>query len=153
MNRYIDYTELADCKPCLRCVKLAYSGRIRTETVMPLPPGDTAPEAADGSGPCCWDCQSADNLQKLMSRGLAPHLGPRTRHVVHKTTQERIDDWSAFTFVMARVAVGNDRQEQLRMPGMPMGLAHPSVNLVRLSKTNALQDHHDWMDRNGLPAK
>ena len=46
---------------------------------------------------------------------------------------------------MARIAVGNDRQEQYRLPGVPMGLAMDGQ--IRKSKPGDLEDQHAWLDR------
>jgi hypothetical protein len=56
------------------------------------------------------------------------------------------DDKSMTHFLMARIAVGNDRQEQYRLPGAPMGLV--KAGFVKASKKGDLQAQWDWMDRN-----
>lgn len=104
---------------CPRCLKLASEGRIRAETLQPLPPGAMAPLAHDGSGKCCRDCAAADTVVRL---GHVP------------------------TFEMARIAVGNDRQEQLRLPGAPMGLVQ--AGLMRPSRSGDLEKHHAWLEAN-----
>jgi hypothetical protein len=45
---------------------------------------------------------------------------------------------------MARIAVGNDRQEQYRLPGVPLGLV--AQHYVRPSKAGDLKRHHAWLD-------
>lgn len=107
--------------PCPRCRELAEGRRIRAETVQPLPRGPWAPLARDGSGPCCFDCASADALLATMP--------------------------STPGFVAARVAVGNDRQEQYRLPGAPMGLV--MMGLVRPSAPGDLERQCAWLDRHG----
>jgi hypothetical protein len=105
--------------PCPRCLELAQTGTIRAETVQRLPEGvGVAPSARDGSGKCCFDCASADSLMGRMS---------------------------GLTFEMARIAVGNDRQEQYRLPGVPMGLAIDG--LVRKSAPGDLENQHAWLER------
>jgi hypothetical protein len=74
--------------PCPRCLKLAIEGRIDVQMVMPMPQGAFAP-LGHNRQKCCFDCASAD--------GMVKRLVPE--------------------FEMARVAVGNDRQECLRLPG------------------------------------
>jgi len=101
--------------PCPRCLALAKELRIRTETVQPIPEG-AGPRGLDGQR-CCFDCQAADNLVKL---GMVPD------------------------FEMARIAVGNDRQEQYRLPGVPLGLVQR--NLMRPSKDGDLDRQHAWLD-------
>ena len=75
--------------PCPRGLKLAIDRQIRAETVLPLPEGAFAPLGHNGQK-CCFDCQSADNLIRAAG---APG------------------------FHAARISVGNDRQECLRLPG------------------------------------
>lgn len=103
--------------PCPRCLALARACDIRWETLQPLPEGARAPLACDGSGPCCYDCAAAD---ALVGMGVGVE------------------------FVAARVAVGNDRQEQYRLPGVPMGLVRGG--LVRPSAPGDLERHHTWLD-------
>jgi hypothetical protein len=103
--------------PCPRCLELARAGRIRVETVQRLPVGALAPIARDGSGKCCLDCASADALMSMEQ---------------------------ALTFEMARIAVGNDRQEQYRLPGAPLGLVQQCI--VRPSRPGDLEEQHAWLD-------
>jgi len=104
--------------PCPRCLKLARLGGIRFETVMPLHPESVMnAQALDGSGKCCKDCESADLVTRLMP---------------------------ALDFLMARVAVGNDRQDQFRLPGAPMGLV--LEGWVRPSQKGDLEKHLKWLD-------
>lgn len=104
--------------PCPRCLELAQTGAIRIETVQRLPEGvGVAPVARDGSGKCCFDCASADALMGM----------------------------GCLSFLMARIAVGNDRQEQYRLPGMPRGLAYSGQ--IRMSAPGDLEDQHLWLDR------
>lgn len=101
--------------PCPRCLALVRDGKIRAETVQRLPAGvGMAPIARDGSGKCCFDCAAAD--------GITGRMG--------------------LDFLMARIAVGNDRQEKYRLPGVRMGL-----NQVRLSAPGDLKNQHAWLDR------
>jgi len=103
--------------PCTRCLKLAIDGRIRSETVMPLPHGAWAPLSREANRrPQCFDCASAESMVRL---NMAPG------------------------FVAARIAVGNDRQEQLRLPGVPMGLV--SMGLVKRSKEGDFEKHAEWL--------
>lgn len=104
--------------PCPRCLKLAQEGHIRVETVQHIPPGvGRAPLGLDGIK-CCYDCASADTLTRLNK---------------------------SFTFQMARVAVGNDRQEQYRLPGLPAGLVKEGI--MRPSEPGDFQRQLDWLDR------
>lgn len=105
--------------PCKRCLVLAQDGRLRMETVQPLPKGALAPLARDGSGSCCFDCAAADGLVRFMG----------------------------LEFAAARIAVGNERQEQLRFPGAPLGLV--GGGLVRASAKGDYERHHAWLDAHG----
>lgn len=105
--------------PCSRCLKLAKAGKIRIETVQPLPEGAFAPLARDGSGKCCRDCASADGLMARMK---------------------------VLDFLMARIAVGNDRQEQYRLPGMNMGLV--MAGFVAPSEPGDLEAQYAWLGEN-----
>lgn len=103
--------------PCPICLNLAKAGQIRRETVMPLP--QFGPISLDNQK-CCFDCQAAENLVKL---GLSP------------------------TFLHARIAVGNERQETLRMPiGMAELMGLCSHGLVRPANETQLDSHLDWLD-------
>jgi len=108
-----------DAIACNRCFKLARDGKIMVEAVMPLPPGAFAPLARDRSGPCCRDCAAADTVVAFSKGGL--------------------------DFEMARVAVANDRQEQFRLPGIPMGLVQDG--LVQPSEEGDFERHLAWLDR------
>jgi hypothetical protein len=52
---------------------------------------------------------------------------------------------------MARLAVGNDRMEQYRLPGVPMGLVQQ--RLVRPSEDGDFEDQLAWLERSGLEAE
>lgn len=102
--------------PCPRCLALAQKGHIRPETVQRMPAGvGVAPKAHDGSGACCFDCGTADGLKSRVG---------------------------GLTFEMARIAVGNDRQESYRLPGVRMGVVG-----IRPSQPGDLDDQHRWLDR------
>jgi hypothetical protein len=120
-------------KPCPRCLALYEAGKIRGETVMPLPE-QTPPRAIYGAfrgQPCCFDCQAADNLIKC---GLIPGPG------------DGVDQGSSF--VAARIVVGNERQELFRMPGYR---GTNNINkLLRQNKPGDLGRHQDWLDLHGI---
>ena len=145
-----------EANPCERCRPIAEASSIfgdpsRIEWVQPVP---VAPALArDGSGPCCQDCASADTLHQRFMQGMA---GPAVAHRVGKAvsimpftdpTCEEAES-QGMTWAMCRVAVGTDRQEQLRMPGMPMGLCYDGT--VALSEDGDLKLHLAWMDRHGV---
>ena len=98
--------------------------QIREEFVMPLPSGPAPPLARDGSGHCCRDCQAADVLSGMKS---------------------------GCDFHMARIAIGNERQEHLRMPlGMSEHFGLVKMGLVRPCSFEDLDRHLDWLDCHGL---
>lgn len=105
--------------PCPRCYELALEGELRPEMVQPVPDGAWAPIGKNHIK-CCYDCASADTLMRLGYGG--------------------VPSWEA-----ARIAVGNERQEQYRLPGAPMGLV--LAGLVKASAPGDLEKQHVWMDR------
>ena len=105
-------------EPCPRCLPLVIDGRIRRETLQPLRGGALDPHAVDGSGPCCRDCAAADTLLRL------GYGHP---------------DWDA-----NRIVTGNDRQEQLRLPGAPMGLVYSGI--MTPSEPGELESHNAWLN-------
>lgn len=118
-TKEVDLLALSE-EPCPRCFALAKDGRIRTETVQRLPLNEAArPLARDGSGKCCYDCASAD---ALMSHS------------------------SGMDFYMARTVVGNDRQDQYRLPGFPSGTVQ--MGITKPSRDGDLADQHAWLDVN-----
>lgn len=95
------------------------------ELVQRLPEGACAPRATPTedvpyTGPCCFDCGAADTVLRMIP--------------------------STPGFVAARIAVGNDRQEQYRLPGVPMGLV--KQGLVKPSKPGDLEKHYKWLEKN-----
>ena len=148
---------------CTRCFSLAFAGRIRAETVMPLP--ESAPpmaiedcgEHSPPNTPICHDCQAAENLAKLsvLAAWVATEPGGLKR------------PWRPEGMGVAdrRIVSGNERQEQLRLPaGM-----RPHFGLVRegLVKATvdppdydpdadegygcpALEAHHAWLETVGI---
>jgi hypothetical protein len=100
---------------CPKCMRLVFNNHIRVEMVQPLPPNGIAPLDYEGEA-TCHDCHSALNLMRRV-----PSL----------------------TFEMARVAVGNDRQEQFRLPGVEMGLV--ADHIVKPSKPGDLDRHYKWL--------
>lgn len=119
-----------NAEPCPRRLPLSIgsgdaAGGLWVEMIQPLPK-QVPPLARDGSGPCCYDCASADGLNGLVLPG---------KYAKIDTTY----------FLMARVAVGNDRMEALRLPGIPMGLRYDG--LIRDSHPDDLHAHYAWLDR------
>lgn len=115
----VDLLELSE-DPCKRCLTLAKERRIRAETVQRLPAHVAArPLARDDSGECCYDCASADTLMRVAG---------------------------GMTFEMARIAIGNDRQDQYRLPGIPMGTV--MMGFTKPSRDGDLADQHAWLDSN-----
>ena len=110
--------ELTDT-PCPKCLPLAGFGHIRAETVQRVPVGALAPLDIETKQPVCFDCASAGTLLRA---GILPD------------------------FVMARVAVGNDRQEQYRLPGLQAGLV--KAGFMRPSKPGDVEDQIKWLEEN-----
>lgn len=86
---------------------------------MPLP--HAPPLSRADNTPCCHDCEAADTLVAI---GAVP-------------------DWG-----MGRTAVANDRQEQLRLPGWPIGLVQ--MRLMRPSAEGDMARHHEWLEAHGM---
>lgn len=106
-------------KPCPRCVMAYYMGAIRDTMIQRMPAGAYAPLAkVPGGKPCCFDCAAADTV-----------------HIFCK-----LPSWEH-----ARTAVGNDREEQLRLPGVPMGLV--AMGFMRPSAPGDLKQHLAWRRR------
>jgi hypothetical protein len=92
------------------------------ETVQRLPPGAYAPLSRKHKGvKICYDCAAAELLMRL-------------------------PQWGMSLFIQARIAIGNDRQEQYRLPGAPMGLVN--VGLCRPSKRGDLAEQRKWLEEN-----
>lgn len=106
-------------KPCERCLGLAVFGHIRAETVQRMPEKPFAPLSREDNKPCCRDCAAADTIVRC---GYAPG------------------------FIAARIAVGNDRQEQYRLPGVLMGLV--KVGLVAPSEPGDFENQLKWLHAN-----
>lgn len=123
---------------CPRCMGLSVGDHLWPMMVMPLPQGEAvAPLARDGSGECCFDCAAADGLFGAV-------LGAPSKHtaLLEATTYDQT--W----FIMARIAVGNDRMDQERLPGAPMGLVF--FGLVAPSKPGDLDAHMSWLSTLGV---
>ena len=104
-------------EPCPSCLRVFFQGPLRREAIQPLPEGAFAPLDMEGNK-WCFDCASANGLTRVSS---------------------------TLTWEMARTAVGNDRQEQYRLPGVQMGLV--MMGLVRPSKEGDFEQHMEWLDR------
>lgn len=106
--------------PCPRCLHQAMQGKLRSEAVLPLPAA-APPRSRPGNKPCCHDCALADTLVGMTGM---------------------------MTWDMARTVVANDRQEQLRLPGAPMGLVQSGM--MRPCEEGDLDAHHKWLENHGL---
>lgn len=146
----------ASPKACPRCFSLAFHGKIRAETVMPIP--ETPPLAIEDLGehsppgsPICHDCQAAENLAKVgvLASWVATEPGGPKRPCQP----------SGMDFASRRIVVGNERQEQLRLPA---GL-RPHFGLVKQGYVMQTQDppgategltaltaHHEWLESVGI---
>jgi len=105
--------------PCPKCMRLAQQGKIRNETVQPLQSTLVVqcPMDVETKEPICRECNAAWTLMRLSS----------------------VPTWE-----MARVAVANDFQERIRLPGTRLGLA--MVGIVEPSKKGDMERHHRWLD-------
>lgn len=108
--------------PCPFCVEFMDLGTLRPEAVQRMPAGAMAPLNMDGRK-WCFDCNAAHTVCKVT--GLA---------------------WDH-----ARVAVANDRQEQYRMPGIPMGLVQ--AKLMKPSAPGDLEAQIAWLESIGFMSK
>lgn len=102
--------------PCPLCLKLFEDNKLRLETIQRLPKGALAPLDSDGNK-ICWDCNTAFTLCKLGNGTFEQHN---------------------------RIAVANDRQEQYRAPGSPIGLAQKQM--LMKNEEGDLEDQHRWLD-------
>lgn len=87
--------------------------------MQPLPDGALAPRDLNNK-PWCKDCNLAHTLTRLQPL-----------------------DWH-----QARIAVANNRQEILRLPGVKIGLAHEG--LMEPSEQGDLKKHQRWLTKIGL---
>jgi len=145
-------------QPCPRCLSLAFNGKIRVETVMPLP--ELAPplsvedlgEHSPAGSPICHDCQAAENLAKIgvLAAWVATEPGG------HK---HPVENPAGLDFAARRIVIGNERQEQLRLPaGMRPHFGLVRQGLVRMTEDPpgsegglaALEAHHDWLESVGI---
>lgn len=110
--------------PCPRCLKLAWADKMPVDMVMPMPK-ERAPVAREPGGQhCCHDCSAADGLRSLVG---------------------------GLTFEMARIAVGNDRREGLRMPrGMMECFGTCKMGFTRPSSIEDLEAHYDFLKKNHI---
>ena len=93
---------------------------LRTETLLPIAVGARAPLDLKRRS-VCFDCAAAGTLLRTGFGGLADASNDDT-------------PWQ-----MARIAVANDRQEKLRLPGVPIG-----IPFVIASKRGDLKRLHEW---------
>ena len=138
--------------PCPCCSKLIGSctevEQIRLEMVLPLPEKVFAPlartDVKNGKEtlvkrmePICYDCAAAEALMSLMSRGPRPARGhARASAEASPSTPPGLLD-----FVMARIAIGSERQELLRLPP---GFAPGGTGLARTCGAGDLNRLRDW---------
>src|SRR5215831_17906374 len=109
------YALTGDGEPCPTCIVAALHGVIRREAIQPVPAGVQAPISRMHNMKCCRDCAVADTLLAIAE----------------------LPTWD-----MARTVVGNDRQEQLRLPGAPLGLV--AMKLMLPNQEGDLERHHAW---------
>ncbi len=123
--------------PCPRCLELYERGTLRGEMVQPVPVGVMAPLALSDGKPCCYDCQAADTMLKLGvlsgGRDKIPRRGTPDFDLV---------------FGMARIAVGNDRADQYRLPGAKMGIV--AMGYMKPSQPGDFERHVAWLDEHNI---
>jgi hypothetical protein len=109
-------------EPCPRCLPLVVQGELPGRAVMPLNPIPAMnPRSRDDGTKCCADCGAADALAQ---------------------------PGSGMDFLMARVAVANDRMDALLLPGADMGLVQ--MGWIRPSDEGDLDKHHAWLSEKHL---
>lgn len=113
-------------KPCPKCLKLYVDDQIRDEMVQPVPAGAFAPFDRIDKVDTCKDCAATYGLMRLL--GYDAH-GP-----------EGIQG-----FLMMRIAVGNDRQEHLRLPTLASGLV--LVGIMERSYPGDFERHIKWLKK------
>jgi len=146
---------------CPRCLALWQAGALWLEMVRPLP--ECAPPLdVTTAAPHCHDCAAADSLVRrsradprflayLTERSQPVRLSPTPDDDFEEGEEDRGDEGvGGISWVMGRVAVGNDRLEQYRLPGVPLGLAHPSLALVRPSAAGDGSKIRTWLVDLGL---
>lgn len=125
----IEHEDFA-CPTCMGCLgDEDVPDRIRIETVLPVPKSPRAPMSRffkDKAGKhlyICFDCAAAEALIGFQGMGKDPKM---------------LDT----DFLMMRIATGNDRQEKLRLVGVPMG-----IPFCRVSESEDLDTLHEWHRR------
>jgi hypothetical protein len=113
-----DYPMTRDA--CPQCIDDLDSGMLpRAENVQRLPQGAFAPLGLD-KRKVCFDCASTLTLMRMTGT-----------------------NWE-----QARIAIANDRSEQYRLPGFPIGLAIEGI--TKPNKEGDWEDQMDWLDEIGL---
>lgn len=117
-------------KPCPKCLKLYIDDQIRGEMVQPVPAGAFAPFDRIDKVDTCKDCAATYGLMRLMGYDARGRDG-------------------AQGFFMMRVAVGNDRQEHLRLPTVASGLV--LVGVMERSYPGDFERHLKWLEKYVYP--
>lgn len=119
--------------PCVRCFALYVGAHLVGEMVRPLP---RHPSIGLNGEDQCPDCQAAETLLKLgiITVDLRAFM---------RGNEKAIDDYFV-AFRMARIAIGNERMEQFRLPGAQMGLV--KMGIMRPSAPGDFEKHMRWMD-------
>lgn len=129
-------------EPCPLCLEARRKGFIRTEAIQPLP-ALAPPHSTEGNRPCCHDCQAADTLLRVLER-----QGDRIGAYARSKAEALAPKHDRTAWLMMRCVVGNDRQEQYRVPGAPLGMVY--FGLVRESAPGDLERHHAWLQAHHL---
>lgn len=111
-------------------------------TSPPLAIEDLGEHSPPGS-PICHDCQAAENLAKcgILATWVATEPGGIKRPMP-----------KGLGFTARRVVIGNERQEQLRLPeSMRKFFGLVGAGYVRPSEgEDALDKHHKWLSAVGI---
>lgn len=108
----------------------------------------------------CGSCREANEDDVLRTEAMRPLSGQPGVDALSRYTQEprkicadcnaaeTLMGLQGMTWDQARIAIANDRQEQLRLPGAPLGILVTQLG-GQFSKEGELDDCHRWLDAIG----
>lgn len=142
--------------PCPVCICLWKASKIPARFVMPMAKGAWAP-LSDGTIARWLEKRTPDPFARRdndLSRRPTTVLPPAkpVKYICHDcgAAETLLRFTTALTFDMARIATGNDREEQFRLPGAPMGLVGKGImrpceqgDLTRIVYWRAMQGIED----------
>jgi len=118
---------MASNTPCPKCMELYAQGKLCHDAVMPLPEGAMAPTSRRTNEKICFDCAATEATMDAGSN--------------HPE------------FSAARVVIGNERREGLRMPeGMMQhfGLRTMGWRCIKLCSNDDLEAYYGWLKEIGV---